>query len=128
MEVGAPKFELVPVTKQKDLMINAARMNAQKEYDRIMELVHVLQRQANEIKQRLDLTDQVHAAVYQFQIYHGQCYWLAYDDRKGGTALLHQGPQDWSTGVPEQYRYITCIKFLGDHTWIEVDGLTKMPI
>ena len=41
-EAGGPKFDLVPVTKQKDLMINHARMYAQQEYDRIMELVKVL--------------------------------------------------------------------------------------
>ena len=49
MAIGAPKFDLVPVTKQKDIMVNAARMHAQQEYDRIMELVSVLQKQAEEI-------------------------------------------------------------------------------
>ena len=41
-EAGGPKFELVPVTQQKDIMINNARLFAQQEYDRIMELVAVL--------------------------------------------------------------------------------------
>jgi len=41
-EAGGVKFDLVPVTKQKDLMINHARIYAQQEYDRIMELVHVV--------------------------------------------------------------------------------------
>jgi hypothetical protein len=49
-EVGAPRFDLVPVENQKDLMVNAARLHAQQEYDRIMELVAVLQRQAADIK------------------------------------------------------------------------------
>ena len=70
--MGGPKFELVPVTEQKDLMLNAARMHAQQEYDRIMELVNVLQRQADQIKKRLDITDMVHAAKYQFQTYQIQ--------------------------------------------------------
>jgi hypothetical protein len=43
-------------------MINAARMHAQQEYDRIMQLVAVLQQQAEGIRRRLDLTDMVHAA------------------------------------------------------------------
>ncbi len=49
-EVGAPSFDLVPVSKQKDIMINHARMYAQQEYNRIMELVAVLQKQADSIK------------------------------------------------------------------------------
>lgn len=120
MEVGAPKFDLVPVTNQKDIMINVARLHAQQEYDRIMELVRVLQRQADEIKQRLDITDMVHAAKYQFQLAHGHSYWLARDTWKGGTLLTMHGPNDWSTGAPEHYEYICKVKWLGDYTWIEV--------
>ncbi len=120
MEVGAPKFELVPVTKQKDIMVNAARMHAQQEYDRIMELVRVLQKQAEDIKKRLDLTDQVHAAAYQMQLYPGGKYWLFKDSRKGGTGLTMTGPHDWSTGVPDNYEYIVQIQWLGDYTWQEI--------
>ena len=121
-EVGAPKFDLVPVTKQKDIMINVARMHAQQEYNRITELVEVLQRQAAELKRRLDITDMVHAARYEFQVYHGQTYWLVTDHKKGGTRLTHHGPQDWTTGAPAEYEYICQVKWLGDYTWIEVDN------
>jgi hypothetical protein len=120
-EVGAPKFDLVPVTKQKDIMVNVARMHAQQEYNRITELVEVLQRQAAELKRRLDVTDMVHAARYEFQVYHGQTYWLVNDTKKGGTRLTHQGPQDWTTGAPAEYEYVCQVKWLGDYTWIEVD-------
>jgi hypothetical protein len=122
MEVGAPKFELVPVTKQKDIMVNAARLHAQQEYDRIMELVAVLQRQADEIKIRLDITDQVCAAKYDFQTYPGGKYWLYRNTRKGGTELSIMGPNDWSTGKPVDYEYIVQIQWLGDYTWLEMPG------
>ena len=120
-DVGAPSFDLVPVSKQKDVMVNVARMHAQQEYDRIMSLVAVLQRQAESVKRRLELTDAVHQAKYEFQIYHGQCYWLVYDSRRQYTRLVHIGPDQWNTGAPEEYQYIARIKWLGDHTWIEVD-------
>ena len=119
-EAGGPKFDLVPVTKQKDLMINHARMYAQQEYDRIMELVTVLQKQADDIKRRLDVTDAVHAAEYQFQIVMGNCYWLAWDSRKQQMILTHHGPKDWSSGPPVDYVYQTRVKYMGDHTWQEV--------
>ena len=121
VEVGGPKFELVRVTKQKDIMVNVARLHARQEYNRIMELVSVLQRQAEEISRRLDITDQVHAARYDFQIYHGQSYWLLYDSKEDCTRLSILGPNDWSTGVPKQYQYICKVQWLGDYTWIEVD-------
>ena len=122
MSTLTPKFDLVPVKEQKDIMINAARMHAQQEYDRIMELVTVLQKQANDIKIRLEITDQVRAAEYQFQVYPGQFYWLAFDSRKNCTIVTRHGPSDWSTAAPESYRYIVQIQWLGDYTWLEVPG------
>ena len=120
-EAGGVNFDLVPVTKQKDLMINHARMYAQQEYDRIMELVAVLEKQAQSIKRRLDITDSVHAAEYQFQLVMGNCYWLVWDMRKEKMILVLTGPHDWSTGVPETYEYKAQVKYMGDHTWMEIE-------
>jgi hypothetical protein len=120
-EAGGPKFDLVPVTKQKDLMINHARIYAQQEYDRIMELVAVLEKQAQQIKRRLEVTDAVHAAVYQFQVVMGKEYWLVFDTRKQHTLLTQNGPDDWSSSAPEDYEYITRVKYMGDHTWLELN-------
>jgi hypothetical protein len=109
------------VEKQKDIMLNVARMHAQQEYDRIMELVSVLERQAQQIKRRLEITDAVHAAEYQFQIAHGKNYWLVYDTRKNINRLCMRGPEGWSSGSPEDYQYIAQVQWLGDHSWIEVN-------
>ena len=103
-------------------MVNVARMHGHQEYRRIMELVAVLQRQADEVRQRLEITDLVHAAKYSFQIYHGQCYWLARDLARGGTLLTQTGPNEWTTTPPDYYEYICRVKWLGDYTWIEVDS------
>ena len=119
-ESGSPKFDLIPVERQKDLMVNHARMYAQQEYDRIMELVAVLQRQAEGIKRRLDITDMVHAAEYQFQVVMGNLYWLVVDHRKEKMLLVQTGPNDWTTGVPVDYEYISQVKYMGDHTWLEI--------
>jgi hypothetical protein len=119
-EAGGHKFDLVPVTQQKDLMINHARMYAQQEYDRITELVAVLEKQAQAIKRRLDVTDAVYAAIYQFQPVMGQHYWLVWHRRRQHTLLTHHGPNDWSSSTPEDYEYQTQVKYMGDHTWLEI--------
>lgn len=119
-ESSGPKFDLIPVEKQKDVMVNVARLHAQQEYDRIMDLVKVLQKQAEELKRRLYITDMVHSAKYDFQTYHGNIYWLLYDHRKNYTRLSMTGPNDWSTGKPEEYEYICKVKWMGDYTWLEV--------
>jgi hypothetical protein len=116
------KFDLIPVAKQKDIMVNVARLHAQQEYDRIMELVTVLQRQAESIKRRLDITDMVHSAKYDFQVYHNKEYWLVYDTSKQFTRLVHIGPDEWCTGAPPYYEYVCKVKWLGDYSWQEVDN------
>jgi hypothetical protein len=120
-ESSGPKFDLIPVEKQKDIMVNVARLHAQQEYDRIMDLVKVLQSQAEQIKRRLDITDMVHQAKYDFQTYHGNTYWLLYDTRKDCSRLSIMGPNDWATAKPVEYEYICRVKWLGDYTWIEVE-------
>ena len=115
-----PKFDLVPVERQKDLMINHARMYAQQEYDRIMELVNVLQKQAEDIRRRLEVTDAVHGAIYQFSPVMGNIYWIVWDTRKQHTILTQMGPHDWSSSAPEDYEYVAKVKYMGDHTWMEI--------
>ena len=119
-ESSGPKFDMIPVTEQKDLMINHARMYAQQEYDRIMQLVHVLEAQAQQIKRRLEITDAVHAAEFQFKLVMGRCYWLVWDKRKEKMLLVLTGPTGWSSTAPEDYEYVAQVKYMGDHTWMEV--------
>jgi hypothetical protein len=119
-ESSGPKFDMIPVAEQKDLMVNHARMFAQQEYDRIMQLVHVLEDQARQIKRRLEITDAVHGAEFQFKLVMGKCYWLVWERRREQMLLVHNGPTNWSTGAPEDYEYVAQVKYMGDHTWMEL--------
>jgi hypothetical protein len=103
-------------------MINHARMYAQQEYDRIMDVVAVLQKQADDIRRRLEVTDLVHAAEYQFQVVMGNSYWLVWHRRRERTLLVMTGPTEWNTGAPEDYEYLTQVRYMGDHTWLEIDS------
>lgn len=119
-EIGGPRFDLVPVQKEKDQMLNLARMYAQQEYDRIMALVRVLQDQAQQIKRRLEITDLIYSAEYKFKIFPGQSYWLAENTNTSKSILTLSGPTEWATGVPDYIKYICRVKYLADHTWTEV--------
>ena len=126
MEVGAPRFAPINVLQQKDIMINAARANAQKEYDRIMESVRVLQQQANALIRRLEITEMVHGAKYGFNPAINKTYWLFRETQKEYIGLTPLGPDDWRLGItPENYDYIAHVKFLGDQTWEEVEQVTS---
>jgi hypothetical protein len=119
-ESGGPNFSPIEITREKDQMINTARLHAEQEYHRIMELVEVLQRQASDIKRRLDITDMVHSARYSFRLAHNTVYWLAQDTRRNEIILCGHGPNGWHSGPPKQYQYIAAVRWLGDYTWVEV--------
>lgn len=122
MEVGAPRFAPIEVQKQKDIMINAARANAEKEYNRIMESVRVLQNQAEALIRRLEITEMVHSARYGFNPAINKCYWLFKETKRNYIGLTPIGPGEWMLGsTPEEYEYIAHVKFLGDQTWEEVN-------
>lgn len=124
MEVGAPRFAPINILQQKDIMINAARANAQKEYDRIMESVRVLQKQAEELIRRLEITEMVHSARYGFNPAINKKYWLFREKEKDYIGLTPLGPNDWHLGAsPESYEYIAHVKFLGDQTWEEINEI-----
>ena len=117
-ELGSQSFELVDIEHEKDQMINIARLHARQEYDRIMQLVEVLQQQAAEIKTRLDMTDHIHAAEYAFVPQPGHSYWLLWDSASEVYRLSMTGPDEWSAGIPENYSYVDCVTMLGDYTWV----------
>ena len=123
MEIGGQKFEVVDITEEKDKMLSIATMQAQQEYDRIMELVVVLKKQADDIKRRMNTTRLIHSAKFAFKVVPGKKYWLIEETRFVGDKIIilsSLGPDDWSCGAPVSYRYITEVLCLGDFTWQEV--------
>ena len=55
----------------------------------------------------------------------GNLYWLVWDKRKEKMLLVQTGPNDWSIGVPIDYEYISQVKYMGDHTWLEIEENTN---
>lgn len=118
-EIGSQSFDLVNISDQRDMALSVARLNAKQEYDRIMEVVSVLQKQAQAIKTRLDISELVHHAVYNFVPVPGKLYWLVRDTKKNEVRLSMLGPADWSAGAPDNYEYMYRVTMLGDSTWDE---------
>jgi hypothetical protein len=126
MEIGGQKFEPVKIEQEKDLMLSVANLNAQQEYKGILQSAEVLKKQADNLMRRLELTNFIHAAKFNFKPIAGKSYWLykrlpsKFVSEHYGLSPL--GPEDWRSGAPEDYEYIAHVTFLGDQTWIEVEA------
>ena len=60
MELGSPAFAPIDVKKEKDVLYNAGKLHAKQEYDRIMEQVEVLRRQAESLENRIKVSDMMY--------------------------------------------------------------------
>jgi len=123
MEIGGQFFAPVNIEKEKDLMLNLARLNATQEYERIMESAKVLKKQMDDLMRRVELTNLIHTAKFSFKPVAGKKYWLfKHSGTKFTTSYIGlgpMGPNDWSC-IPDEYEYIAQVLCSGDQTWQEV--------
>jgi hypothetical protein len=128
VEVGGAAFAPVAVAQEKDISVNVARSHAKQEYERIMQMVEVLQEQAKKLISRLDATEMVHACKFTFSPRHDQTYYvydmdLRYKDFiKQERILISTGPDMWSSGCPEHLAFIAAVKKKGDSTWEYIEN------
>ena len=120
MELGAPAFAPVPVEQEKDIILNVGRLHAKQEYDRIMEQVEVLKKQADALMNRMAVSEVMHNCVYAFKPVHGKLYYVYFNSYKNHNWLCHTHPEQWCAGPGENNTYVMAVRMLGDSTWEEV--------
>lgn len=120
MELGSPAFAPIAVEKEKDILLNVSKLNAKQEYDRIMEQVNVLKRQAEALANRMRVSELMHHCTYGFRVVHGKSYYVYFDSMKNNNVLCLNAPDNWSA-FPGHYTYIMTVRLMGDSTWEQVD-------
>ena len=51
----------------------------------------------------------------------GQTYWVIKDTRKDTVILSGMSPTDWTSGIPVDYEYLIKVRYMGDHSWMELN-------
>ena len=121
VEVGAAFFAPVKVEDQKDISLNIAKEHAKQEYDRIMQMVEILQEQAKQLVDRIDATELVHGAEFGMTVTHSKPYFLYFDSIKNKNILSAIGPTTWCAGPPYYYKFVASVQKKGDSTWEYID-------
>lgn len=120
--VGAPNFTPVAVEKEKDISLNIAKQHAKEEYDRIMEMVHILEAQAKALMSRLDATELMHTTHYMLTPIYNRHYHIYLNTYHSRNELSMIGPKEWCSGnPPEHMQFIATVLKKGDSTWEYVD-------
>ena len=120
LDRGAPKFELIDVKSKKDQNYNLATQQAQKEFENLKQIADVINKQAQQIKERLEISELIYHAEYNFVPVAGGDYWLVKDTKKDILILCLLGPKDWSTDAPLSYNYIAEVKYLANGLWEKI--------
>lgn len=81
---------------------------------RIKEQIEVLVNQAQDIHDRMDISEKIYKAEYNFKPNIGQTYHL-YQSKTNNWVLSMIGPKEWGKKCP--YEFIRSAKLLSDHTW-----------
>lgn len=104
------------VIKHKALSAMEDQTNMQ--LNQIKEQIELLARQAQEIRKRKELSMMIYEAKLTFKPQIGYTYHL-YEKKDGNHMLSLVSPKEWGNGSPFK-QFVSSVKLLADHTWIEV--------
>jgi hypothetical protein len=97
----------------------AMQDQTQREMAQLYEQMRVLAKQANEIKKRVEVSEQIYNSQINFEPVINHIYYL-YEKDDHSTLLSMIGPHEWGEMLPF-HKYIATVKLLSDHTWEVMD-------
>jgi hypothetical protein len=100
--------------KIKSRALTAMREQTTIQMNQIQKQVELLMQQANDLKQRIEISEKIYLADLAFEPIIGQVYHLYL--KESVYKLLLIGPDDWGK-LPSTLEYVGTVKMLGDHTW-----------
>lgn len=92
-------------------MVEQTNLQMKQIYDQMELLIN----QANHLKKRVELSEQIYSAEMGFKPLTGHTYHL-YEKEDGNKVLSMIGPNQWNKGC-KYHRFVATAKLLGDHTW-----------
>lgn len=113
-ERGGATIKPVDRGKLKGLAMSAMYEQTDMQLDQIKAQIELLARQANEIQQRMTVSERIYEAEMSIDPIVSRTYYL-YERTNGKNVLSLVSPQEWGPRPP--YHYIASVKLLGDHTW-----------
>jgi hypothetical protein len=97
----------------------AMQDQTQREMAQLYEQMHVLAKQAKEIKKRVEVSEKIYNSQMNFEPVINHIYYL-YEKEDNSMILSMIGPQEWGKELPF-HKYLAAVKLLSDHTWEVLD-------
>jgi len=121
--VGSAVIKPTDMGKVKSRALLAMEQQTHLQMKQIYEQIEKLAEQANKIKERIEVSNQIYSCEMGFEPLIGHIYHL-YEKEDGKKILSMIGPKEWGKSFPYK-AHIASVNMLGDHTW-EVLGNSNL--
>ena len=111
--VGSAIIRPLDKGKIKGLAMKAMYQQTDDRLTQIKEQVELLINQAHEIHQRIDISEKIYEAKYNFKPNIGTTYYLYQDEESYVLSMI--SPEEWGKNL--KYEFISNATLLADSTW-----------
>ncbi len=101
--------------KIKGRSVSAMRQQTDRQMRQLYEQAQTLARQAQEIKDRVDISERIYEADMNFEPIISHTYYL-YQKKNGTDVLTLVSPEEWGKSHPYK-SFVAEVTLLSDHTW-----------
>lgn len=112
--VGGAVIKPIDKGRVKGLALSAMYEQTEMQLDQIRQQINLLAEQANHIKNRVKISEDIYNADMNFKPLIGHIYHL-YLNKNQRNVLSMIGPNEWGKSKP--YEFVATVKLLADHTW-----------
>ncbi len=113
--IGSLTVKPEDVGKLKSRALSAMHEQTDMQLLQIQKQVELLVSQANEIKQRIEISEKIYTAVIAFEPLVGHVYHLY--KKESEYRLMMISPDEWGRSRAEALGYVNTVRLLSDHTW-----------
>lgn len=125
--VGGAVIKPIDKGRVKGLAVEAMYEQTEMQLDQIREQINLLAAQANQIKDRVELSENIYQADMGFKPLIGKIYHL-YQRVNEKYVLSMVGPEDWGKKKKNTLEFKATVKLLADHTWDVLEQPTPIEI
>ncbi len=116
--VGGAVIKPIDKGKMKGLAVSAMYEQSEMQLDQIREQINLLATQAQQIKDRVEVSESIYQAEMNFKPLIGKTYHL-YQRENGKYLVSMVAPSEW--GRKNVLDFKATVKLLADHTWDILD-------
>ncbi|WP_317899593.1 DUF2452 domain-containing protein [Aurantibacillus circumpalustris] len=113
--IGSVVVKPEDVGKLKSRALSAMHEQTNRQLLQLQKQAELLAHQANELNQRVKLSELIYTAEISFEALIGHVYYLY--KKEQAHRLMMIAPDEWGRKKPETLEFVSSVKLLSDHTW-----------